>query len=123
MSLTNLLALPFRYRPWRPRHMRLILNDITAPTQPEFDHATHLAGVIDWLCRAQDIRDGHPDAGGVSAGWSFEDGWLPSYPETTGYIIETFLAASKVLERPDLEKRLIAADLINRKNLLGSGHH
>ena len=25
--------------------------------------------------------------------------------------------------RPDLEKRIIAADLINRKNLLGSGHH
>ncbi|RFC39552.1 MAG: Squalene-hopene cyclase C-terminal domain-containing protein [Candidatus Nitrotoga sp. CP45] len=105
MSLTNLLALPFRYRPWRPRHMRLILNDITAPAQPELDHTTHLAGVIDWLCRAQDIRDGQPDAGGVSAGWSFEDGWLPSYPETTGYIIETFLAANKVLERPDLEKR------------------
>lgn len=105
MSLTNLLALPFRYRPWRPRHMRLILNDIAAPAQPEFDHTTHLAGVIDWLCRAQDIRDGQPDAGGVSAGWSFEDGWLPSYPETTGYIIETFLAANKVLERPDLEKR------------------
>ena len=105
MSLTNLLALPFRYRPWRPRHMRLILNDIAAPAQPELDHATHLAGVIDWLCRAQDIRDGHPDAGGVSAGWSFEDGWLPSYPETTGYIIETFLAVSKVLKRPDLEKR------------------
>lgn len=105
MSLANLLALPFRYRPWRPRHMRLILNDLTAPAQPEFDHAIHLSGVIDWLCRAQDIRDGHPDAGGVSAGWSFEDGWLPSYPETTGYIIETFLAASKELERPDLERR------------------
>lgn len=105
MSLANLLALPFRYRPWRPRHMRLILNDLTAPAQPEFDHAIHLSGVIDWLCRAQDIRDGHPDAGGVSAGWSFEDGWLPSYPETTGYIIETFLAASNELERPDLERR------------------
>ncbi len=35
--------------------------------------------------------------GGVAAGWSFEDGWLPSYPETTGYIIETFLAASALL--------------------------
>jgi hypothetical protein len=105
MSLANLLALPFRYRPWRPRHMRLILHNIAAPAQPEFDHATHLASVIDWLCRAQDIRDGHPDAGGVSAGWSFEDNWLPSYPETTGYIIETFLAANKVLKRPDLERR------------------
>jgi len=42
------------------------------------------------------------DAGGVSAGWSFEDGWLPGYPEATGYIIETFIEAAQVLERPDL---------------------
>lgn len=105
MRITNLITLPFRYRPWRPRHMRLILNNIAAPAQPEFDHAIHLASVIDWLCRAQDIRDNHSDAGGVSAGWSFEDGWLPSYPETTGYIIETFLAASKILKQPNLEQR------------------
>ena len=54
-------------------------------------HEVHLQGAIDWLCRAQDVRDGKDDQGGVSAGWSFEDGWLPGYPETTGYIIETFL--------------------------------
>jgi hypothetical protein len=35
-------------------------------------------------------------AGGVSAGWSFEDGWLPEYPETAGYIIE----ASSTPPRP-----------------------
>ncbi len=64
-------------------------------------HAVHLSAAIDWLCRAQDVRDGQPDAGGVSAGWSFEDGWLPSYPETTGYIIETMLAAAQVLQRPN----------------------
>ena len=45
------------------------------------------------------------DAGGVAAGWSFEDGWLPSYPETSGYIVETFLAAAAVLDRPDLIDR------------------
>lgn len=105
MSLAKLLALPFRYRPWRPLHMCMILNDMAPPSQPELEHTTHLSATIDWLCRAQDIRNGDPDAGGVSAGWSFEDGWLPSYPETTGYIIETFLAASKLLQRPNLEKR------------------
>jgi len=31
--------------------------------------------------------------------------WLPSYPETTGYIIETFLAAAKLLDRPELVDR------------------
>lgn len=45
------------------------------------------------------------DNGGVSAGWSFEDGWLPSYPETSGYIVETFFAAARVLQRADLVGR------------------
>lgn len=70
--------------------------------QPEQDNRTHLRGAIDWLCRAQDVRKNQPDAGGVAAGWSFEDAWLPSYPETTGYIIETFIAAAQYLDRPEL---------------------
>lgn len=74
-------------------------------SQPELDHITHLRAAIEWLCVAQDARDGKSDAGGVSAGWSFEDGWLPSYPETTGYIIETFIAAAKLLDQPELLRR------------------
>jgi hypothetical protein len=73
-----------------------------AARQPEQDNRTHLRGAIDWLCRAQDVRKNKQDAGGVAAGWSFEDGWLPSYPETTGYIIETFIAAANHLDRPEL---------------------
>jgi uncharacterized protein YyaL (SSP411 family) len=73
--------------------------------QAEQDHRTHLRGAIDWLCRAQDVRKHKPDAGGVAAGWSFEDGWLPSYPETTGYIIETFIAAAQYLDRLELIER------------------
>lgn len=73
--------------------------------QPEQDNRTHLRGAIDWLCSAQDVRNHKPDAGGVAAGWSFEDGWLPSYPETTGYIIETFIAAAEYLGRPELIER------------------
>jgi len=65
----------------------------------------HLGAAIDWLCRAQDRRNGQPDQGGVSAGWSFEDDWLPSYPETSGYIVETFIAAADVLSRPELSER------------------
>jgi hypothetical protein len=106
MSVAKLLGLPFRYRPWRPRHLRLIAADLGRPAaQPAQAHDVHLAATIDWLCRAQDVRDAQSDAGGVSAGWSFEDGWLPSYPETTGYIVETFLAAAKILERPELVDR------------------
>ncbi|MGQ9670732.1 MAG: hypothetical protein ACUVWY_11280 [Desulfosoma sp.] len=49
-----------------------------------------------------------PRPGQCGGGWSFEDGWLPSCPETSGYLVETFLAAalrtSKMLvrlQRPD----------------------
>lgn len=104
--LKDWLSLPRRYRPWCPQHMRLVLSDATGGgRRPERDHRTHLAALIDWLCRAQELRASEADAGGVSAGWSFEDGWLPSYPETSGYIIETFYAASRVLERPELRER------------------
>ncbi len=86
--------------------MHLILSDLRSGSRgPEHAHEVHLRAAIDWLCRAQDVRDGRSDAGGVSAGWSFEDGWLPSYPETSGYIVETFIAASRLLDRPDLVAR------------------
>ncbi len=106
MKPSELIDLPLRYKPWRPLHLRLVLEDMAgAARQPELDHRTHLRATLDWLCRAQDMREGHNDAGGVAAGWSFEDGWLPGYPETTGYIIETFLAAAEYLGRPDLTAR------------------
>jgi uncharacterized protein YyaL (SSP411 family) len=105
MNLTDLVRLPIRYKPWRPRHVGLVWGDVLGKTGAPQPHEVHLRAAIDWLCRAQDVRDGQADAGGVSAGWSFEDGWLPSYPETTGYIIETLLAAAKVLQRPELVAR------------------
>ena len=99
----QLLALPLRYKPWRPRHARLILRDLIGTAgEHEHAHLDHLRGAIDWLCLAQDVRSGESDSGGVSAGWSFEDGWLPSYPETSGYIVETFIAAARILDRQEL---------------------
>jgi hypothetical protein len=106
MKLSSLIELPLRYKPWKERHLRLVMQDLAgAARQSEHDHRTHLRAAIDWLCRAQDVRDDQPDAGGVAAGWSFEDGWLPGYPETTGYIIETFIAAAEYLGRPELIQR------------------
>ncbi len=106
MSFGKLLTAPLTYRLWRPDHLALIAADLTRPASAAGDDLrVHLSATIDWLCRAQDRRDGEADAGGVSAGWSFEDGWLPSYPETSGYIVETFLAAAEVLDRPDLRQR------------------
>lgn len=104
---TKLLTLPLRYRPWVSSHIRFVMQDLVSMSsrQPERDHLIHLEAVLGWLLRAQDRRGGQPDAGGVSAGWSFEDGWLPSYPETSGYIVETFLAAARVLENPEWVRR------------------
>ena len=45
---------------------------------------------IKWLEIAQDCSASHD--GGVAAGYSFIFDWLPSYPETTGYIVPTMLA-------------------------------
>lgn len=42
---------------------------------------------MEWLRRAQDVTS----CGGVSGGYSFDNGWSGPYPETTGYIIPTFL--------------------------------
>lgn len=106
MNLARLAALPLRYQPWKPLHLRLIAADIASPaSEPAHPHRVHLEAAIDWLCRAQDVRARQSDAGGFSAGWSFEDGWLPSYPETTGYIIETLIAAAGALDRPELVAR------------------
>ena len=106
MLLTRLINLPLRYKPWRPAHLALIVDDLTGLSkQPKLSDEEHLKSVIAWLGYAQDQRIGYADEGGVSAGWSFEDGWLPSYPETSGYIIETLLAAAKVLADPTLTVR------------------
>src|SRR5579864_1214853 len=48
-----------------------------------------IADGVAWLCRAQD-RSASRD-GGVARHYSLVEGWSNSYPETTGYIAETFL--------------------------------
>jgi hypothetical protein len=103
MKIARIAELPFRYKPWQKRHLRLIARDLLGKAEhPEQASRFHLEAAIEWLCRAQDVRDSCADRGGVAAGWSFEDGWLPSYPETSGYIVETFLAAARTLGRPEL---------------------
>ena len=56
-----------------------------------------------WLCAAQDAT---PDDG-VAAGFSLVKGWWASYPETTGYIIPTFLTYAEVMREPKARERAI----------------
>jgi rhamnogalacturonyl hydrolase YesR len=69
-----------------------------------------LAAAIDWICRAQDASGD----GGVARSYSIayhrffkRRGWLPSYPETTGYIVPTLFDYAKRVGREDLYVRAV----------------
>lgn len=66
----------------RQRRARLYV-----PSHTQLDPSSHLREAAAWLCRAQD----HGSDRGVSYGTEFGKGFMVSYPETTGYIIRTFL--------------------------------
>jgi hypothetical protein len=62
-----------------------------------------IAAALDWLCTAQD-RSMSQD-GGVARDFSLLRGWASSYPETTGYIIPTFLACMREDDKRNLRAR------------------
>jgi hypothetical protein len=64
-----------------------------------------LRAVADWLALAQEI----PGDGGVSWGYTFRRGWVASYPETTGYLVPTFLAVAEHLRDPAWRERAARA--------------
>ena len=66
--------------------MSISIFDLLKRGNPVFSTSCHLEMAIKWLCMAQD----NSKDGGVSEGYHLFHGWLPSYPETTGYIIESF---------------------------------
>lgn len=84
--------------------LKIFIQDFFNQKHKKFSNKTHLAKTIAWLKRAQDAS---PD-GGVSAWFSLINGWSYSYIETTGYIIDTFLAAADYLHDPDLKQRAIS---------------
>jgi len=56
--------------------------------RPSGDARGALERAIAWLCRTHDVTDRR----GSSKGFSLVRGWLPAYPETTGYVIGTLIA-------------------------------
>jgi hypothetical protein len=118
-----------RRRYWNFRSDFGRLRSLTAPSRHAFarevlsSHWRHLSGrrgvqqrdsdaalaaAIAWLLRAQ--RATADD--GVSLGYfpcERERGWRPSYPETTGYIIQTLLARADVTGDTALRERALAA--------------
>lgn len=75
-----------------------------------YDIMDHLEAAVQWICRAQDAFDD----GGVARSYSMvynpyfkRRGWVPSYPETTGYIIPTMFDYANLTKRQDIFDRAI----------------
>jgi uncharacterized protein YyaL (SSP411 family) len=92
--------------------MSLDLARLYLPMRREEGHnlIAHLNAGIDWICRAQDA---YPD-GGVARSYSIlynpyfkRKGWIPSYPETTGYIIPTMFDYARLTGRQDIFDRAV----------------
>ncbi|MFC1944245.1 beta-L-arabinofuranosidase domain-containing protein, partial [Chloroflexota bacterium] len=81
---------------YKPSHLRVLLLDILNSRSGIEDSYTCCHEAIGWLFNAQDAYD----TGGISAGYSFNLGWLPPYPETSGYIIPTLLKCARYLDTP-----------------------
>jgi len=62
-----------------------------------------VAEAVGWLCRAQDSSPSHD--GGVARHYSLLDGWGPSYPETTGYIVPTLLEYARWAGEEEVRSR------------------
>ena len=89
---------------------QLAAGYLKVPRRDAGEISGSLRAAIDWLCRAQDAYDD----GGVARSYSltynpfFERrGWMPSYPETTGYIIPTIFDCARKGGREDLFSRAV----------------
>lgn len=69
-----------------------------APSRPET-----IKAALTWLCAAQD-HSASAD-GGVARDYSLINGWATSYPETTGYIIPTFIELARRSNNEALHQR------------------
>jgi len=89
--IKRIATTPLRFlesRPYIASHIKALFDDLFAISYSDRDNSLqHLEAAMNWLKYAQDISQG----GGISAGYSLKKRWLSSYPETTGYIIPTFL--------------------------------
>ena len=85
------------------------LHDFAPRPKRVPDATASLDAAMEWLARAQDASGN----GGVSRSYALRfmrghhqrRGWLGAYPETTGYIIPTFLDYAALRDRPEYRER------------------
>jgi len=93
-----------RYRAWARGHPAFLLSqafDRERNLRHGFTDENHLRAAAQWLAAAQDSQSD----GGVAGRYQLNRGWTSSYPETTGYIVPTFLALSRALPGAGFRKR------------------
>lgn len=90
-------------RLYAPSHFQVVLNDFFGIDSKISKNVNYLQRIMNWLKYAQDVSKD----GGISAGYSFSQGWLPSYPETTGYIIPTFLDYYQLVNEEEYLNRAV----------------
>ncbi len=95
-ALRDMLQLPAAARKERQ------LDQAGLPTEDPGKQPV-LDALMAWLAHAQD-QSSSAD-GGVARDFSLINGWASSYPETTGYIIPTFLAYAQRNGRDDMRER------------------
>jgi len=79
------------------------LAPLYSPDPVNLDLEAHLSAALDWLKRAQDAGNDR----GVSYGVRFGSDFEVSYPETTGYICQTFVKMSQRTGDDELLKRAV----------------
>lgn len=94
------------YRHWRelpPAAKSQALEDQNDALGEDPGSERAIDACLGWIARAQD--NSATADGGIARHFSLIDGWGPSYPETTGYIIPTLLREAAILDDPDLNQR------------------
>ena len=83
---------------------------LTLPRSAIDPAVDHLDEAMRWICRAQDATGD----GGVARSFAIvyhpyfrRKGWIPSYPETTGYIIPTMFDYAKLTARAEYFDRAV----------------
>lgn len=89
---------------------RVARGYLSVPRATVPSRAESLRQAIDWICRAQDAAGD----GGVARCFLLayntyfqRQGWMPSYPETTGYIIPTFFEYARLSGNRDVFARAV----------------
>ena len=84
---------------------------------PSYSNEAHIKAAMEWLGTAQKQNNDN----GVSAMYSMFDGWLPSYIETTGYIIPTFFNYAEISKNNSYREQAIQMADFELKHQLESG--